>query len=67
MDGNGRWAKQNNLQRIDGHSEGVRAVKKIVKHCVKLKIKYLTLYTLSKENLHATESGSAINNQDTRD
>jgi len=56
MDGNGRWAKQNNLQRIDGHSEGVRAVKKIVKHCVKLKIKYLTLYTLSKENFNRPKS-----------
>ena len=52
MDGNGRWAKKNDLQRIDGHREGVKSVKKIVKHCVKLKIKYLTLYTLSKENFN---------------
>ena len=52
MDGNGRWAKKNNLNRIDGHKEGVKAVKKIVKHCTKLKIKYLTLYTLSKENFN---------------
>ena len=52
MDGNGRWAKKNDLQRIDGHREGVNSVKKIVKHCVKLKIKYLTLYTLSKENFN---------------
>ena len=50
MDGNGRWAKNNNLKRIDGHKIGVKAVKEIVKHCVKLKIKFLTLYTLSIEN-----------------
>ena len=56
MDGNGRWAKKNNLQRIDGHREGVKSVKKIVKHCVKLKIKYLTLYTLSKENFNRPKS-----------
>ena len=56
MDGNGRWAKKNNLQRIDGHKEGVKSVKKIVKHCVKLKIKYLTLYTLSKENIKRPKS-----------
>ena len=56
MDGNGRWAKKNDLQRIDGHREGVKSVKKIVKHCVKLKIKYLTLYTLSKENFNRPKS-----------
>ena len=56
MDGNGRWAKKNNLQRIDGHREGVKTVKRVVKHCVKLKIKYLTLYTLSKENFSRPKS-----------
>jgi len=56
MDGNGRWAKKNNLQRLDGHKEGVKSVKKIVKCCVKLKIKYLTLYTLSKENFSRPKS-----------
>ena len=56
MDGNGRWAKKNNLQRIDGHKEGVKSVRKIVKNCVKLKIKYLTLYTLSKENINRPRS-----------
>ena len=56
MDGNGRWAKNNNLQRSDGHREGVKSVKKIVKHCVKLNIKYLTLFTLSKENYNRPKS-----------
>ena len=50
MDGNGRWAKKRNLKRIDGHKEGVNVVKKIVKYCVEIGVKYLTLYTLSKEN-----------------
>jgi len=50
MDGNGRWASQNNLQRVDGHKKGVETVKKITEHCAKLGIKYLTLYTFSNEN-----------------
>jgi undecaprenyl diphosphate synthase len=50
MDGNGRWAKDKKLKRLEGHREGVSVVKKITTHCVKLKIKYLTLYTFSNEN-----------------
>ena len=50
MDGNGRWAKKNNLKRLAGHKEGVSVVKKITTHCVKLKVEYLTLYTFSNEN-----------------
>ena len=50
MDGNGRWAKNKKLKRIEGHREGVRVVKKITSHCVKLNIKHLTLYTFSEEN-----------------
>ena len=50
MDGNGRWAKKQELKRIEGHKEGVRVVKKITTHCVKLNIKHLTLYTFSNEN-----------------
>ena len=50
MDGNGRWAKQRNKNRIHGHIQGVKAVKKIVKECVRLNVKYLTLYTFSSEN-----------------
>ena len=50
MDGNGRWAKNKKLKRIEGHKEGVRVVKRITTHCVQLKIKHLTLYTFSNEN-----------------
>ena len=50
MDGNGRWAKEKSMERIDGHNKGVSTVKKITKYCAKLKIKHLTLYTFSNEN-----------------
>ena len=50
MDGNGRWAKQRNLPRSEGHKKGVQSVKKIVEATIKLNINYLTLYTFSTEN-----------------
>ncbi len=50
MDGNGRWAKENNLNRTSGHEQGALTVKEITKHCAKLGVKYLTLYAFSTEN-----------------
>ena len=50
MDGNGRWAKQNNLPRAAGHKKGVDTVREIVEACVALDVKILTLYTFSTEN-----------------
>ncbi len=50
MDGNGRWAKKRGLKRYEGHRQGTKVAKKIVEECRKLNIKYLTLYTFSKEN-----------------
>jgi len=50
MDGNGRWAKSKGLPRVAGHREGINSVKEIVETSTKLGIKYLTLYTFSKEN-----------------
>ncbi|MGY8808347.1 MAG: isoprenyl transferase [Fidelibacterota bacterium] len=50
MDGNGRWAKDKNLDRIFGHKEGARSAKKIIETCSNLNIKYLTLYAFSTEN-----------------
>ena len=50
MDGNGRWAKQRGLPRTAGHAEGVEAVKRITEECVRLGVKFLTLYTFSTEN-----------------
>jgi len=50
MDGNGRWARQRGLARIQGHEEGAKAVRKIVTHCARLKLEALTLYSFSTEN-----------------
>jgi undecaprenyl diphosphate synthase len=50
MDGNGRWAQQRGLARTQGHLEGLKAAKRIVKAASDLGIKYLTLYAFSTEN-----------------
>ena len=50
MDGNGRWAKNKGLPRAAGHKKGVKVVRNITEHSVKVGVKYLTLYTFSAEN-----------------
>ena len=50
MDGNGRWAQAKGLPRTAGHQEGVSTVTRITEECVRLGVKYLTLYTFSTEN-----------------
>src|SRR6266480_6140999 len=50
MDGNGRWAKQRHLPRVEGHRVGVESVRAIVRACGEVGIKYLTLYAFSVEN-----------------
>tara|TARA_Y100000816_G_scaffold258825_2_gene213978 strand:- start:111 stop:785 length:675 start_codon:yes stop_codon:yes gene_type:complete len=50
MDGNGRWGLKHNKSRNFGHKEGLKTVEKIIKHTLKKKIKYLTLYAFSTEN-----------------
>ena len=50
MDGNGRWAKKRNKNRVFGHTKGINAVRKIVEESIRLEIKYLTLYAFSTEN-----------------
>ncbi len=50
MDGNGRWAKKRGLPRIKGHERGIKRAGEILDLSVYLGIKYLTLYTFSKEN-----------------
>lgn len=50
MDGNGRWAEERGLPRIQGHEHGAKAVRAIVTHCARLGIKALTLYSFSTEN-----------------
>src|SRR6476620_5185351 len=50
MDGNGRWAKQRHLPRVEGHRNGVESVRMIVRAAGEIGIKYLTLYAFSVEN-----------------
>jgi len=50
MDGNGRWARQRGLPRIEGHRRGVATVRRITEHCARLGVEQLTLYCLSSEN-----------------
>jgi undecaprenyl diphosphate synthase len=50
MDGNGRWAKQRGLPRIEGHRNGAESVRAVVKAAGESGIKYLTLYAFSVEN-----------------
>ncbi len=50
MDGNGRWAMERGKARSYGHQAGVDTVRCITSECVRLGVKYLTLYTFSTEN-----------------
>ena len=50
MDGNGRWAKQHGLERVEGHRAGAVAVKNLVESIKQIGIQYLTLYAFSTEN-----------------
>jgi undecaprenyl diphosphate synthase len=50
MDGNGRWATKRFLPRVAGHSQGLDAVRDIVKACGDLGVEYLTLFAFSSEN-----------------
>ena len=52
MDGNGRWASQCNLPRRSGHKAGVKTLRKIVEHCVSIKLQVLTVFAFSSENWH---------------
>jgi len=50
MDGNGRWGLKKYNDRNKGHYYGLQNINKVIKNCIKLHIKYLTLYTFSTEN-----------------
>ena len=50
MDGNGRWARERSRIRTQGHLEGLKAAKRIVKAASDMGIGYLTLYAFSTEN-----------------
>ena len=50
MDGNGRWALDRGLSRVEGHKKGVETVEEITIACREIGVKYLTLYAFSDEN-----------------
>ncbi|MEZ6136526.1 MAG: isoprenyl transferase [Pirellulaceae bacterium] len=50
MDGNGRWAQQQERPRIEGHMRGVESVRNVMQACRDFGIEILTLYCLSSEN-----------------
>jgi undecaprenyl diphosphate synthase len=54
MDGNGRWATRRNLPRTNGHLEGLKAAKRVVKAAAELGVRHLTLYAFSTENWKRT-------------
>ncbi len=55
-DGNGRWAKSRGLPRTIGHTNGMKAIEKLIPACQKQGIKILTLYLFSTENWNRPES-----------
>jgi len=50
MDGNGRWAKDHNLPRIEGHRAGSKSVREVVEAAAHLGLKMLSLFAFSTEN-----------------
>ena len=50
MDGNGRWARERGLPRVEGHRRGIESIREVVRAARELGIRYLTLYAFSKEN-----------------
>ena len=56
MDGNGRWAKERGLPRLEGHRSGAESVREVMEACIELGVEYLTLYAFSSENWSRPES-----------
>ena len=50
MDGNGRWAKERGLPRLDGHRAGTENLRRIIRASAEIGIQYLTFYAFSTEN-----------------
>ncbi len=50
MDGNGRWAEERGLPRLEGHRQGAKSVRDIVTYAREIGIRYLTLFAFSSEN-----------------
>ena len=55
MDGNRRWAKNNNVDKKIGHKQGAETLKKMAKYANKIGLEYMTVYAFSTENWKRTE------------
>jgi undecaprenyl diphosphate synthase len=60
MDGNGRWAKDRNLDRTEGHKEGIKSVDAVIKAAIEFNIKTLVLYAFSSENWNRPKAEIAV-------
>src|SRR5437879_11325576 len=50
MDGNGRWANQRGLPRVEGHKRGEAVVLDVAKGCIEIGVRWLSVYAFSTEN-----------------
>jgi undecaprenyl diphosphate synthase len=50
MDGNGRWAGERGMERLEGHRAGTENIRRIIEGCVELGVEILTLFAFSTEN-----------------
>ncbi len=50
MDGNGRWAQERGLSRIEGHREGAQSVRAVLRAAAKAGVEFITVYAFSTEN-----------------
>ena len=51
LDGNKRWAKKNNINLKNAYKKGLENISDLINNCIEIKLKYLTLFTLSSENI----------------
>src|SRR3954470_23347968 len=55
MDGNRRWARSRGMPPSYGHQQGAEAVRRTIEGCMRLGVRYLTLYAFSSENWQRPE------------
>ncbi len=56
MDGNGRWAERRGISRLEGHREGLEALRAVVRGARDMGVRWLTLYAFSLENWNRPKS-----------
>jgi undecaprenyl diphosphate synthase len=61
MDGNGRWGLKNKKSRIAGHQYGVKNIKSIIEYALNIKLKNLSLFALSYDNMQKRKKNEVGN------